>query len=72
MQEHVTLGARYDFFDPSADVDDNELTAVTGFANLALDDGLQGIAEFKHQQRKRGTIEDLKDDNFQLRVIWIW
>jgi hypothetical protein len=72
MNDHVTLGARYDFFDPSADLDDNELTAVTGFANMAMNDGLQGIAEFKHQQRKRGTTPDLKDDNFQIRVIWIW
>jgi hypothetical protein len=72
VHEHVTLGARYDFFDPSSDIDDNELTAVTGFANMPLNDGLQGMLEFKHQARKRGATPDLKDDNLQARVIWVW
>ena len=72
VHEHVTLGARYDYFDPSKDVSDNEQTAVTGFANMPMNNGLQALAEFKHQERKRGATPNLKDNNFQLRVIWIW
>jgi hypothetical protein len=72
LYEHATFGGRYDFFDPSTDREDNEKTAVTIFANLPMNDGLQGLAEFQHIQTKRAAIEDLKDDNVQLRVVWIW
>jgi hypothetical protein len=72
LSSNFTAGARYDYFDPSRRTVDNELSAVTLFANVPMNDGLQGIAEFKHQQKKRGSAEDLKDDTVQLRVIWIW
>lgn len=72
LSEHATLGGRYDLFDPSGDKDKNERTAVTLFANLPLNDGFQGIAEYRHLEQKRGSSTNLQDDNFQLRVIWIW
>lgn len=72
VRDNLTLGGRLDWFDPSKDKDKNDKTGITVFANVPLNDGLQGIAEFQHLQTKRGAVDDLKDDNFQLRVIWIW
>jgi hypothetical protein len=72
VAEHLAIGGRYDFFDPSNKIDDNEKTAVTVFANSPLNDGLQGVLEYRHIQKRRGAVEDLKDDNLQVRVIWIW
>ena len=72
LSEYVTLGARYDMFDPSKDKSDNSKTGLTVFGNMPLNDGLQGIAEFQHIQTQRAGKDDLKDDNFQLRMIWIW
>lgn len=70
--EHATLGGRYDWFDPSKDKSNNERQRVTVFANLPVNDGLQAIAEYQHVQQKRAGKADVKDDNFQIRMIWIW
>jgi len=67
----TTVGGRFDYFDPSTDIDNNQKWGATAFANVPLNDGLQFIAQFQHVQQKRGTMADLKDDNFQLRMIWI-
>jgi hypothetical protein len=72
LSERVTLGARYDFFDPSQDKADNTKRGITGFANIPMNDGLQWIAEYQHIQTERAGRDDLKDDNFQVRMIWIW
>lgn len=72
IHEHATLGVRYDFFDPSTKLGNNNKRAVTLFANLPMNDGLQGIAEYRHLTQDRTGKADLKDDNFQFRFIWIW
>jgi hypothetical protein len=68
----LTLGGRYAWFDPSDLKDKNDRNAITVFGNVPLEDGLQAIAEYQHLQQHRGQTADLKDDNFQVRVIWIW
>jgi hypothetical protein len=72
LNEHVTLGGRYDFFDPSTDVDNNGQMGATLFASLPMNDGLQGIAEYQHLQQQQSGNDDKKDDNVQLRLIWIF
>jgi len=68
----TTVGGRFDWFDPSSDVDNNEVWAATGFANVPLNDGFQVIVEAKHKQTKVGAnADDFKDDSFQVRMIWI-
>jgi len=67
----TTAGCRFDYFDPSTDIDNNQITGVTLFYNVPLNDGFQVITEYQHKQQKRGTMDDLKDDNFQIRFIWI-
>jgi hypothetical protein len=72
LHAKLTVGGRYAWFDPSDLKDRNDRSAITVFGNVPLDDGLQAIAEYQHLQQHRGQTADLKDDNFQLRVIWIW
>ncbi len=70
--EITTVGGRYDWYDPSSDVDDNEKWGATLFVNHPFNDGFQVITEFKHVQQKRGgSLDDVKDDNFQVRFIWL-
>jgi len=76
VRDSWTIGARYDWFDPSKDTEKNEMWGVTAFVNVPLNDGFQCIAEYQHTQKKieylMAGADDLKDDNFQLRLIWIW
>lgn len=72
VHDNLTLGGRYEMFDPSTDKDKNTRTGVTLFANVPMNDGLQCIAEFQHIAQERVGKDDLKDDNFQTRLIWIW
>jgi hypothetical protein len=69
---HLTLGARYEQFDPSQDKAQNTRNGVTVFANVPFNDGLQVISEYQHVAQQRVGKDDLKDDNFQVRLIWIW
>jgi len=72
LNAHLTVGARYDWFDPSDRKAGNEKRGFTLFANAPMNNGVQAIAEYQHVQQKRGTAPDLKDDNFQIRFIWIF
>jgi hypothetical protein len=72
VSEHLTLGARYDMFDPSRDRADNSKKGITLFGNAPMNNGLQWMAEYQHVQTERAGRDDLKDDNVQLRMIWIW
>lgn len=70
------FGLRYDAFDPSDKKDNNELSAISIFANYAFGDGLQFIGEFKNKTTKKGLATDgsvleQKDNSFNLRLIWI-
>jgi hypothetical protein len=70
--EWVTFGGRYDWFDPSTDKDDNLQSIVTVFANVPMNDGLQVIGEYQRSMRQQLALDDITDDNFQARLIWIW
>lgn len=76
VRDSWMIGARYDWFDPSRDTANNEVFGVTAFVNIPLNDGFQIITEFQHIQQKReflaANTPDLKNDNFQARLIWIW
>lgn len=72
VSDMATLGARYDMFDPSDKKIDNNKKSITAFANMPMNDGLQWIAQFQHIQSERAGKDDLKDNNFQLRMIWIF
>jgi hypothetical protein len=70
--DRLTFGGRYDWFDPSDLKGSNDRNRITVFTNTPLNDGLQFIAEYQHVAQKRAAAADLKDDNFQVRLIWIW
>lgn len=72
VSEPLWLGVRYDRFDPSTDASDNEIQAVTGFANYSLDNGLQFIGEYQYKDSKAGTTGSKKDQALQLRMIFIY
>ena len=72
VSEPLWLGVRYDRFDPSTDVNDNEVQAVTGFANYSLDNGLQFIGEYQYKNSKKGASGSQKDNALQLRMIFIY
>lgn len=70
--EPLWVGVRYDQFDPSTDVSDNELSAVTAFANYAFFNGLQFIGEYQYKDTKAGSAGSKKDNALQLRMIFIY
>jgi hypothetical protein len=72
ISDHLTVGARYDEFIPSTSKDQNKKNGVTLYGNIPLNDGFQAIAQYQHVQTQRVGKDDLKDDNFQIRIIWIW
>jgi len=72
VRPKVTLGGRYDWFDPSTKRSDNGRARLTVFANTPFNNGLQAITEYQHVQQDRAGKTDVKDDNFQVRVIWIF
>ena len=72
INDGLTLGARYEMFDPSDRKDDNDRKRTMLFANVPLNDGFQVITEYFHQAAERHNLSDVKDDNFQVRIIWIW
>lgn len=67
----TAVGGRFDWFDPSTDVDNNEMWGATAFVNVPLNDGFQLIFQYQHTQTKRGSLDDLKNDTAQIRMIWI-
>jgi hypothetical protein len=71
VSERVTFGGRYDWFDPSDKKTHNNRTAFTLYANVPFNDGWQVITQYRHIAQQR-TGPDLKDNNVQVRMIWIW
>jgi hypothetical protein len=63
---------RYDRFDPSTRVDNNNISAYTVAFNVAKNNGLQAIAEYKYTKTEQIAKADKKDSAFQIRFIWIW
>lgn len=74
LTPNLTSGLRYDWFRPSTAAGDtsNARTAITLYANVPLNNGLQFIGEYQHATQKRPALSQLTDDKFQIRVIWIW
>ncbi len=71
LHEYATPGIRYDWFDPAANKSNNEIWGLTTFVNIPLQNGLQFIAEYQHQNTKRGLSPDKIGDAFQIRFIFI-
>lgn len=71
LHDFATVGARYDWFDAAGNRSDNEIRGAFAFVNVALQNGLQFIAEYQNKNTKRGINPDRKDNIFQLRFIFI-
>jgi hypothetical protein len=72
LNDYVTPGVRYDWFDPAVDKAKNEQWGITPYVNVPLQNGLQFIAEYRHRNFKRGVGQaDRNDDAFQIRFIFI-
>ncbi|HEV8539388.1 MAG TPA: hypothetical protein VGR15_10775 [Bacteroidota bacterium] len=70
--ELLWFGVRYDRFDPSGDASDDDIQAVTGFANYSFDTGLQFIGEYQYKDSKKGSTGSQKDHALQVRMIFIY
>jgi hypothetical protein len=71
INEYATAGVRYDWFDPATNKTQNQMTGITGFLNVPLQNGFQFIAEYQHKDTKRGLLPEKKDDAFQVRFVFI-
>jgi hypothetical protein len=71
INEYATAGLRYDWFDPATNKARNQLTGITAFLNVPLQNGFQFIAEYQHKDTKRGLLPEKKDDAFQVRFVFI-
>jgi hypothetical protein len=71
FHEFVTAGARYDWFDPALNKNDNDIRGVFAFLNFALQNGLQFIAEYQNKNTQRGANPDRNENIFQIRFIFI-
>ncbi|MBI1806977.1 MAG: hypothetical protein HYR76_08000 [Ignavibacteria bacterium] len=72
VSEPLWLGLRYDNFDPSTNKDENQLQAVTAFANYSFDNGLQFIGEYQYKDTKKSAVGSQKDNAVQMRMIFIY
>jgi len=72
VNERLGVGARFDFFDPDTDTDNNNVTGVTAFVNRPLNTGVQFILEYKYTQQQHGVDPDTKDHALNLRAIYIF
>lgn len=71
VNQYLTVGGRYDWFDPSVDKDNNEIKGIVAFASVPLQNGAQFIAEYQNKRTARGANPDRKDNIFQVRLIFI-
>jgi hypothetical protein len=69
-----TLGfaARWDSFDPSDRVSNNNVNALTLGVNKPLENGLQWLAQYQHRKTEQVAKSDRTDNTFQIRFIWIF
>jgi len=72
VQDQLWLGARYAQFTPAENKTDNKINALTAIVNYSFDNGLQLIGEYNHKTTDKGVNLSQKDDNFQLRLIYIY
>ncbi|MBI1746025.1 MAG: hypothetical protein HYR55_05470 [Acidobacteria bacterium] len=71
INDYVTAGLRYDWFDRARDKKNNDLWGLTTFANVPIQNGLQFIAEYQHKDARFPVGPNRKDDAFQVRFIFI-
>lgn len=65
----ATLAGRFDWYDPSDRLKDNEVWAITGAVSSPWNNGFQIVAEYQYKQTKQGTDEpNLKE---QLAQLWV-
>ncbi|MFQ5700927.1 MAG: hypothetical protein ACE5HU_03690 [Acidobacteriota bacterium] len=72
LSETLGIGARYDQFDPSDLIDNNNISAVSVFLNMPANNGLQWIAEYKHKRTEHPMDPDQEEDSVNVRTIFIW
>jgi len=66
------VGARFDWFDPARNKDDNEMHGITAYLNVWLHNELRVTPEFQHLVFKHGEGElDQTVNRFQIRLYWV-
>ena len=70
FNEYVTAGFRYDWYRPRYPAP-NTQWAVTPYVNVALQNGIQFIAEYQHRDFQLNTTNHRQNDLFQIRFIFI-
>ncbi len=68
----LAVAARWDNFDPSDQVSNNKVSALTLGVNKPLNNGLQWIAQYQHRSTEQISKSDRTDNTFQVRFIWIF
>ncbi len=69
---YLTPAIRFDYFDPDQSKGDNHIRAWTFSLNAPLQDGLQFIAEYQNKVTEQPGKGDKTENNFELRLIFIW
>lgn len=73
IENTLAVGARYDIFDPSKEVDHNSQKALSLFANYHVLDNVQVIADYQHKTTEAGTNPgENKDNQLLARMIFIY
>jgi hypothetical protein len=67
----TAAGARYDWFDPSRDKAQNEVSGLTAYVNAWIYEQVRVVAEYQHRETRRGSAPQRTDDAFQIRFIYI-
>jgi hypothetical protein len=72
LSEKIGAGLRYDQFDPSDLIQSNNVSALTGFVNVPLNNGLQLITELRSQKNEKGINPSQTTNSLNVRFIYIW
>jgi hypothetical protein len=64
-------GFRYEWFDPSRERANNEMSRATAYVNAWFYKQLRIVAEYQHKNTKRGPDREQHDDSLQIRFIYI-
>jgi hypothetical protein len=72
LSEKLGVGVRYDQFDPTDLIDNNDVSAITGFVNVPLNNGLQFITELRSQKNEKGFNPSQTTNSLNVRLIYIW
>jgi hypothetical protein len=73
INEKLTVGTRFDRFQPTDLVNSVDKKGITAYANMPFQDGWQMIAQVQKVDTDQGVGAATKKENkFQLRLIWIF